>query len=238
MRWKKTINIFDNLFLKNKYKKKKKNIYLIKRRKIKNNFYPININTIYLKYITIITKSYRIQTKPYKKFIITNTLDNHTIIIPGIEFLNVGKILYGLNFLKNYNDFFFKGFICFLGSLPINTHFSNVFNVLNTRVVYAKSGGTYCKTRKNKKKKKLIIVILPSSRTIYLSKFTKVYVGKNTNYNINRLVEGKYGFSFYKKNKISVRGVAMNPVDHANGGRTKTVKPEKSPWNWVAKRKK
>lgn len=28
----------------------------------------------------------------------------------------------------------------------------------------------------------------------------------------------------------SVRGVAQNPVDHPNGGRTKTNKPERSPW--------
>jgi ribosomal protein L2 len=30
----------------------------------------------------------------------------------------------------------------------------------------------------------------------------------------------------------------MNPVDHPNGGRTKTVRPERSPWGWVAKIKK
>jgi ribosomal protein L2 len=32
--------------------------------------------------------------------------------------------------------------------------------------------------------------------------------------------------------------VAMNPVDHPNGGRAKTVQPERSPWNWVAKKTK
>ena len=35
--------------------------------------------------------------------------------------------------------------------------------------------------------------------------------------------------------KIMVRGVAKNPVDHPNGGRTKAKQPEKSPWGWVAK---
>lgn len=29
----------------------------------------------------------------------------------------------------------------------------------------------------------------------------------------------------------------MNPIDHPNGGRAKTVQPEKSPWNWIAKKK-
>ena len=61
---------------------------------------------------------------------------------------------------------------------------------------------------------------------------------KNTNFKIPELVEGKYGYSFHKKKTINVRGVAMNPVDHPNGGRTKSVQPERSPWNWVAKKKK
>jgi ribosomal protein L2 len=29
--------------------------------------------------------------------------------------------------------------------------------------------------------------------------------------------------------------VAMNPVDHPHGGRTKVSQPEVSPWGWVAK---
>ena len=29
---------------------------------------------------------------------------------------------------------------------------------------------------------------------------------------------------------IAVRGVAKNPVDHPNGGRTKAKQPELSPW--------
>lgn len=32
------------------------------------------------------------------------------------------------------------------------------------------------------------------------------------------------------KKKIIVRGVAKNPVDHPNGGRTKVKQPERSPW--------
>jgi ribosomal protein L2 len=32
--------------------------------------------------------------------------------------------------------------------------------------------------------------------------------------------------------------VAMNPVDHPNGGRTKTNSPERTPWSKIAKRSK
>ena len=35
--------------------------------------------------------------------------------------------------------------------------------------------------------------------------------------------------------RMITRGVAMNPVDHPHGGRTKTSKPEVSIWGWVAK---
>jgi ribosomal protein L2 len=30
----------------------------------------------------------------------------------------------------------------------------------------------------------------------------------------------------------------MNPVDHPNGGRTKTNSPTKSAWGWISKKSK
>ena len=42
-------------------------------------------------------------------------------------------------------------------------------------------------------------------------------------------VVGSAGINFFNGVNPRVRGVAMNPVDHPNGGRTKTPKPEKSP---------
>lgn len=70
---------------------------------------------------------------------------------------------------------------------------------------------------------------MPSKQQLLVTKNTKVYVGQNQNFRTNELVEGKWGASFSLKKKINVRGVAMNPVDHPNGGRTKTVQPERSP---------
>jgi ribosomal protein L2 len=120
--------------------------------------------------------------------------------------------------------------MCYLKDLPLIAHFSNITNIVNSKITYAKAGGTFCKTKKSKKQKsKFIVVILPSKKEIYLSKYTCGYLGKNTNFNIPKLVEGKWGFSFHNCKKIKVRGVAMNPVDHPNGGRAKTVQPERSP---------
>jgi large subunit ribosomal protein L2 len=76
----------------------------------------------------------------------------------------------------------------------------------------------------------LILIKLPSDHIYHFIKTVRCFIGKNYNFLVNKFIEGKWGFSLHKKKKINVRGVAMNPVDHPNGGRTKAKQPEKSPW--------
>lgn len=83
---------------------------------------------------------------------------------------------------------------------------------------------------KAKKTVKLILVKLPSTLTYFFLKDVRCFIGKNTNFFTNKFVEGKWGTSLSRTKQLSVRGVAMNPVDHPNGGRTKAKQPEKSPW--------
>jgi len=54
-------------------------------------------------------------------------------------------------------------------------------------------------------------------------------VGKNSNILNKKKIIGGAGFKKKLGFRSSVRGVAMNPVDHPHGGRTKTNKPERSP---------
>ena len=239
-RHKKVVSIYDNSYIFLKKDIKRKNGNLIKRKKFFYNSYSVNLNKNLFKFNNLVTRNNYYSLKPYKRYIQCQTLDNFSVNIPGIALLNVGKVIYHYGFFKNYkNKFYFKGFITYLYTIPITVIFSNVTNLYNTKITYSKSSGTFCKTRKTKKtKKKLILVILPSKKEVFLTKQCKAYIGKNTNFRVNELIEGKWGFGFHKKKKISVRGVAMNPVDHPNGGRAKTVQPERSPWNWVAKKKK
>lgn len=222
------------------FKNKNNNNNYIKRKKKMYNAKSINLNKNVFKNIcTIINKAFY-QQKPYKKFLISSTYTNFNLVLPGIDGINIGKIMYNFNTIySNKKIFFFKGFVFYIYLAPINVLISNVTNNLNSKITYAKAGGTYCKIRKSKKsKKKLIKIVLPSNKEILVNKMTKSYLGKNTNFKISQLIEGKWGYGFHKTKHINVRGVAMNPVDHPNGGRTKTVKPEKSPWNWIAKKKK
>jgi len=81
----------------------------------------------------------------------------------------------------------------------------------------------------------LCTVLLPSGKNKIVSTYSRATLGRISNERNNSLVWGKAGNKFKQGFKSSVRGVAMNPVDHPHGGRTKTNHPEKSPWGWVTK---
>jgi ribosomal protein L2 len=242
-RHKTDIQIFDNSPLRTKYKLYNNPLIannLIKRKKKLFKPFCYNINFVFNNNLNLITSSYSYNMKPYKKIITCQTISGEIYNIPGIDLLNIGQILITQANISSYTTkFMCKGILTYLWKLPMNTICCNLTNLNNTKLTFAKSGGTFCKIKKNKKnKKKLLLIELPSKQELLFTKYTKTYVGQNQNFRTNELVEGKWGFSFSLKKKIAVRGVAMNPVDHPNGGRTKTVQPERSPWNWVAKKKK
>ena len=205
-RHKTDINIYDNTPASLKYSKiqtKNNTKNLIKRKKTLFKNYFVNINFVYNTNLTIITKNFIYQMKPYKKHIICSTLNDCKYIIPGIENVNPGKVLYPHSQFKYvYKTFFLRGFITYLHKLPNNSICSNATNINNNKITFAKSSGTYCKLKQNKKsKKKLLLVQLPSLQEILLTKNTKVYVGKNQNFKVNELIDGKWGSRISKKKK-------------------------------------
>lgn len=79
---------------------------------------------------------------------------------------------------------------------------------------------------------------LPSKKLKLLPLYVYCIFSNNKNFFYNKLVDGGWGYSQKTKKLVSVRGVAKNPVDHPQGGRTKAKQPELSPWGWIAKRNK
>ena len=75
----------------------------------------------------------------------------------------------------------------------------------------------------------MVKIKLPSNKTKLISSFSFVTLGRCSNILSNKQVLGKAGTLKFRGLKPKVRGVAMNPVDHPHGGRTKTNKPEVSP---------
>lgn len=63
-----------------------------------------------------------------------------------------------------------------------------------------------------------------------------VSLGRASNIFYKNQFFSKAGYNRNLGIRPSVRGVAMNPVDHPHGGRTKTNSPEVTPWGKVTKK--
>lgn len=194
-------------------------------------------SSLRLNYAAVITK-YSYNKKPYQLLLNATSLYGTSLLLPGVEFLNPGKKIF--DFTKNclFTKPSYMGSQILLENLPYHLYVSYINNNYNNKRTFARSSGTFGMKLKAKKTVKLILVKLPSSVTYLFLKTTKCFIGKNTNFFNNKFVEGKWGFGIHKSKTIAVRGVAMNPVDHPNGGRTKAKQPEKSPWGWIAKKGK
>jgi large subunit ribosomal protein L2 len=51
----------------------------------------------------------------------------------------------------------------------------------------------------------------------------------------DKIIIGKAGKMRYRGIRPSVRGIAMNPVDHPHGGRTNGGRPSVTPWGLPTK---
>ena len=102
---------------------------------------------------------------------------------------------------------------------------------------YCRSSGTISKILKIDRKKDLSLVRLPSGRSKLFSIYSFASLGRvlfkeNRNF-LNSKAGYWRGFGF----KPTVRGVAMNPVDHPHGGRTNSIRYPRTPWGKTAKYK-
>lgn len=100
----------------------------------------------------------------------------------------------------------------------------------NTSAQYAKANGTFSQVLRMNSELGIALIRLPSGRKLYLPINSLCTLGRNSNIFSKFTVFGKAGTSQNIGRNVVVRGVAMNPIDHPHGGRTKTNKPEVSPW--------
>lgn len=238
------------LIFKNKYLKKNKliNIVLSKsgrnftgkqtiytkknKKKIKTqifNFYSLLTNRFFF------LKLININTKLKKKYNIFCTWDNFYFCLPNIFGSTIGLVYKLFNkYDKPFNLLIF-GLPCLLNIIPNFFKISNITTLKKDKPTYSTSSGCFCLKIPKKKKDKLMKIKLPSKTIKFFKIFDLCFIGKNNLSEKKLLKPGKAGFNQNIGLKSKVRGVAMNPVDHPNGGRTKSPTPEKSPWGWIAK---
>ena len=104
----------------------------------------------------------------------------------------------------------------------------------NNDVIYASSAGSFCQLiEKNTKCK----IRLPSGKIVNISENCFATIGSVSNNQFKSTYVGKAGRNRLKGIRPSVRGIAMNPVDHPHGGRTNGGRPSVTPWGIPTKGK-
>lgn len=116
-----------------------------------------------------------------------------------------------------------------------------IFNLRLTQYVrffVAQAPGTFCKVLWHDLRKNHTAVKYPSKLFILVKSTDMCLLGRNANIYHKKTIAGSAKGLFNRKKTNKVRGVAMNPVDHPNGGRANTKQPLKNPWGKIAKKNK
>jgi hypothetical protein len=117
-RHKTDVQIFDNTlekFLHPSYHKALKTVNYVKRKKTLFKPFCYSLSLSFQTNFNLLTKSYVYNFKPYKKIISCQTLTGEVYHIPGVENVNIGKILLSQSNILNYpSKFMCRGFITYL----------------------------------------------------------------------------------------------------------------------------
>lgn len=195
---------------------------------VKTNFLDLSNKDFFFK--ELITNKFT-----QKWFVTVFTSDGFYFALPAVNFAEVGEVEYGVEGHTVPYTTLNIGTPILLKFIPYFFKLSNLWDRTNLFPKYSTSPGTFSIKLKAQKKEKLLKIKLPSDQIKFFTHTTLALVGSNLDENKKGFKPGKAGFnSVWGKRPIS-RGVARNPVDHPNGGRTKSCQPEKSPWGWVAK---
>ena len=108
--------------------------------------------------------------------------------------------------------------------------------VVSNLSYYARAAGTGIKILRHRGDR--VELRLPSKKQIWLDDNNIATIGQNPNPEAKHIHLTRAGDSFVRGWRPHVRGVAMNPVDHPNGGgqgKTSGGGPSVSPWGQLAK---
>jgi len=115
-----------------------------------------------------------------------------------------------------------------LSSIPTGSFVNNISLSLCKKGVYIRSAGAFGQLIQKTHTK--VKVRLPSGKILITSKFAAGTIGCVSNCKSNQQVIGKAGRNRFLGIRPSVRGIAMNPVDHPHGGNTKPGCNPVTPW--------
>jgi large subunit ribosomal protein L2 len=144
--------------------------------------------------------------------------------------VTAGTYIYSNNVKRfDKNKYISSGCRVTVKLLGVKTIFSQIACNREKHIKYVRAAGTYTKTYQRYEDAQIITCCLPTGLKKILLFNNVVTLGRNSNiYHFKRFLS-KCGNNLKVGFKSKVRGVAMNPVDHPHGGRTKSSSPEISP---------
>lgn len=177
-------------------------------------------------------------------------------IVIGILYNSTTSTFISINFDLIKKNFFYSPSThkVFCGSIVCNNIISNesrlgfrnkikniptgsLINTLSlksgSRAIFIRSAGVFGQILQ--KDFNLSNIKLPSNNLLNVSVFESATIGRLSNILHNKTIIGKAGKNRYKGIRPSVRGIAMNPVDHPHGGRTNGGRPSVTPWGLPTK---
>ena len=115
-----------------------------------------------------------------------------------------------------------------LQNIPTGSIISNISKNITTPIKYIRSAGTFGQLIQ----KNLVscFIKLPSGKVMEFSINACATLGVISNPQHNLITIGKAGKKRLMGCRPTVRGIAMNPVDHPHGGRTNGGRPSVTPW--------
>ncbi|KAH3662840.1 hypothetical protein OGATHE_004416 [Ogataea polymorpha] len=131
-----------------------------------------------------------------------------------------------------------KGNCLPISLIPVGTIVYNVGEHKNGPAKYCRAAGTYARVVAKDPGKKRAVVQLQSGEQRYVNLEACATLGVTSNAAHHNESLGKAGRNRNKGIRPTVRGVAMNKVDHPLGGgrgKSKSNKPPMSPWGILAK---
>jgi large subunit ribosomal protein L2 len=123
-----------------------------------------------------------------------------------------------------------------LKDIPSGSLISNISTLCNKKIKYTKAAGTFSQVLQ--KSYTNCKVKMPSSKILNFNPLTFAIIGTVSNILFNQIVKGKAGYNRLINLRPSVRGIAMNPVDHPHGGRTNGGFVSVTPWGKITRYKK
>lgn len=123
-----------------------------------------------------------------------------------------------------------------LKSLEVGTWVYGVESIKNQHMIYARAAGARCFVKAQDFLTNITVIRLPSRKVLKLNGDTYAYIGQVSNEMHYFEHYSKAGVGKIFNYRPSVRGEAMNAVDHHHGGKTKGGKKPKTPWGKIIKK--